>query len=143
MGICESAPLGNGSRRPRPARPLDLAAVGDADLEPDGEGTHSEGDCPRQGSRAPLAQARPGWRSWVATLGWWLPMRSLISRDRRYRGLGGVVVLPQLGQHAERALERGRLTVADICADLGISPRTFYEWRIERKGPAVHPTAEW
>jgi predicted DNA-binding transcriptional regulator AlpA len=28
-----------------------------------------------------------------------------------------------------------RLTVADICADLGISRRTFYEWRAKGTGP--------
>ena len=25
---------------------------------------------------------------------------------------------------------RDRLTVAEICADLGLSRRTFYEWRV-------------
>jgi predicted site-specific integrase-resolvase len=29
-----------------------------------------------------------------------------------------------------------KLTVADICADLGVSPRTFYEWRMKGKAPA-------
>jgi predicted DNA-binding transcriptional regulator AlpA len=28
-----------------------------------------------------------------------------------------------------------RLTVADICADLGISRRTFYEWRAKGTAP--------
>jgi predicted site-specific integrase-resolvase len=28
-----------------------------------------------------------------------------------------------------------KLTVADICTDLDISPRTFYEWRMKGKAP--------
>jgi len=28
-----------------------------------------------------------------------------------------------------------RLTIADICADLGISRSTFYEWRAKGRGP--------
>ena len=28
-----------------------------------------------------------------------------------------------------------KLTVADICADLGISRRTFYEWRAKGRAP--------
>jgi predicted DNA-binding transcriptional regulator AlpA len=30
---------------------------------------------------------------------------------------------------------RDTLTIAEICADLGISRRTFYEWRAKRKAP--------
>lgn len=30
---------------------------------------------------------------------------------------------------------RGTLTIAEICEDLGISRRTFYEWRAKRKAP--------
>lgn len=33
----------------------------------------------------------------------------------------------------------GKLTVADICRDLGISPRTFYEWRAKGKAPKCIP----
>jgi predicted DNA-binding transcriptional regulator AlpA len=33
----------------------------------------------------------------------------------------------------------GKLTVADICADLGISRRTFYEWRMKGTGPECIP----
>ncbi|QYN34687.1 helix-turn-helix domain-containing protein [Pseudonocardia sp. DSM 110487] len=28
-----------------------------------------------------------------------------------------------------------RLTVQDVCAELGISRSTFYEWRTKRRGP--------
>jgi predicted DNA-binding transcriptional regulator AlpA len=32
--------------------------------------------------------------------------------------------------------ERGdKLSVADVCADLGISRRTFYEWRAKGRAP--------
>ncbi len=34
---------------------------------------------------------------------------------------------------------RDKLTVAEICADLGISRRTFYEWRAKRKAPKCIP----
>jgi predicted DNA-binding transcriptional regulator AlpA len=30
---------------------------------------------------------------------------------------------------------RTRLTIADICADLGVSRSTFYEWRAKGRGP--------
>jgi predicted DNA-binding transcriptional regulator AlpA len=32
-----------------------------------------------------------------------------------------------------------KLTVADICADLGISRRTFYEWRAKGTAPRCIP----
>jgi excisionase family DNA binding protein len=32
--------------------------------------------------------------------------------------------------------ERDKLTIAEVCADLGVSRRTFYEWRV--KGAQVH-----
>jgi len=31
--------------------------------------------------------------------------------------------------------ERDKLTIAEVCADLGISRRTFYEWRVKGKAP--------
>jgi excisionase family DNA binding protein len=31
--------------------------------------------------------------------------------------------------------ERDKLTVAEVCADLGISRRTFYEWRAKGTAP--------
>jgi excisionase family DNA binding protein len=30
---------------------------------------------------------------------------------------------------------RERLTVAEVCADLGVSRSTFYEWRVKGTGP--------
>lgn len=38
--------------------------------------------------------------------------------------------------------ERDKLTIAEVCADLGISPRTFYEWRARGRAPRVHHAAE-
>lgn len=32
-----------------------------------------------------------------------------------------------------------KLTVADICADLAISRRTFYEWRAKGRAPRCFP----
>ena len=29
--------------------------------------------------------------------------------------------------------ERDKLTIAEVCADLGISRRTFYEWRMKNR----------
>ena len=39
--------------------------------------------------------------------------------------------------------EPDKLTIAEVCADLGISRRTFYEWRDEEPGAQVHHVAEW
>jgi excisionase family DNA binding protein len=33
------------------------------------------------------------------------------------------------------ARERDKLTIAEVCADLGVSRRTFYEWRAKGKAP--------
>ena len=33
------------------------------------------------------------------------------------------------------ARERDKLTIAEVCADLGISRRTFYEWRAKGRAP--------
>ncbi|MGH3670268.1 MAG: helix-turn-helix transcriptional regulator [Pseudonocardiaceae bacterium] len=30
---------------------------------------------------------------------------------------------------------RSRLTIADVCADLGVSRSTFYEWRTKGRAP--------
>lgn len=30
---------------------------------------------------------------------------------------------------------RTRLTIADVCVDLGVSRSTFYEWRAKGRGP--------
>ncbi|MDG6106111.1 helix-turn-helix domain-containing protein [Dactylosporangium aurantiacum] len=30
---------------------------------------------------------------------------------------------------------RGLLTIADVCAELGVSRSTFYDWRAKRKAP--------
>jgi hypothetical protein len=43
--------------------------------------------------------------------------------------------------HSRR--ERDKLTVAKVCADLGIIRRTFYEWRAKGKAPRLHHAAEW
>jgi predicted DNA-binding transcriptional regulator AlpA len=31
--------------------------------------------------------------------------------------------------------QRDKLTIAEVCADLGISRRTFYEWRAKNRAP--------
>lgn len=31
--------------------------------------------------------------------------------------------------------QRDKLTIAEVCADLGISRRTFYEWRAKHRAP--------
>jgi predicted DNA-binding transcriptional regulator AlpA len=48
-----------------------------------------------------------------------------------------------LGADAVRgARERDNLTIAEVCADLGISRRTFYEWRAKGRVSRVHHAAE-
>jgi excisionase family DNA binding protein len=37
--------------------------------------------------------------------------------------------------HGRGARERDKLTIAEVCADLGISRRTFYEWRAKNRAP--------
>ncbi|HEX4661825.1 MAG TPA: helix-turn-helix domain-containing protein, partial [Streptosporangiaceae bacterium] len=49
---------------------------------------------------------------------------------RRLRG----IVMPGVDQIRGRR-ERDKLTVAEVCADLGISRRTFYEWRAKGTAP--------
>jgi len=41
----------------------------------------------------------------------------------------------QLDRHVHQRASRTRLTIAEICADLGISRSTFYEWRIKGRAP--------
>ena len=44
------------------------------------------------------------------------------------------VVMP--GANQDRgAREQDKLTIAQACADLGISRRTFYEWRAKNRAP--------
>ena len=31
--------------------------------------------------------------------------------------------------------ERDKLTIAEVCADLDVSRRTFYEWRMKNRAP--------
>lgn len=39
------------------------------------------------------------------------------------------------GRTAGMSLSRTRLTIADICADLGVSRSTYYNWRAKGRGP--------
>ena len=41
--------------------------------------------------------------------------------------LRGIVVVS--ADQVRAARERDKLTIAEVCADLGVSRRTFYEWR--------------
>lgn len=34
-----------------------------------------------------------------------------------------------------RTQQRDKLTIAEVCADLGVSRRTFYEWRAKKRAP--------
>ena len=47
--------------------------------------------------------------------------------------LRGVVMAS--ADQARVARERDKLTIAEVCADLGISRRTFYEWRAKGRAP--------
>jgi predicted DNA-binding transcriptional regulator AlpA len=43
---------------------------------------------------------------------------------------------PPISLDAHRTRGQSRhLTIADVCADLGISRSTFYDWRAKRKAP--------
>jgi excisionase family DNA binding protein len=49
------------------------------------------------------------------------------------RRLAGVVMSGPDNVRDRR--ERDKLTIAEVCADLGISRRTFYEWRVKGRAP--------
>jgi len=34
-----------------------------------------------------------------------------------------------------RTAQRGHLTVAEVCAELGVARSTFYDWRAAKKAP--------
>ena len=36
---------------------------------------------------------------------------------------------------AAHLIQRGHLTVAEVCAELGVARSTFYDWRAAKKGP--------
>jgi excisionase family DNA binding protein len=36
---------------------------------------------------------------------------------------------------ARSTRQRDKLTITEVCADLGISRRTFYEWRAKNRAP--------
>src|SRR5262249_59566863 len=58
----------------------------------------------------------------------------VIGAPRRLRG----TVMPGADEAGNRR-ERDKLTIAEVCADLGISRRTFYEWRSEESARACAP----
>jgi predicted DNA-binding transcriptional regulator AlpA len=63
-----------------------------------------------------------------------------ITRADLISAIGGLDVIAAQALVAERSpatarTARGTLTVAEICDDLGISRRTFYEWRAKNKAP--------
>ena len=53
-----------------------------------------------------------------------------IGAPRLLRG----TVMPGADEVSNRR-ERDKLTIAEVCADLGISRRTFYEWRMKNRAP--------
>ena len=53
--------------------------------------------------------------------------------DRAALRLKGAVMASADQAHGTR--ERDKLTIAEVCADLGISRRTFYEWRMKKRAP--------
>ncbi len=42
---------------------------------------------------------------------------------------------PAAVRPARTSPPKGRLTIAEVCADLGVSRSTFYEWRAKGRGP--------
>jgi predicted DNA-binding transcriptional regulator AlpA len=53
-----------------------------------------------------------------------------IGAPRLLRG----TVMPGADEVGNRRV-RDKLTIAEVCADLGISRRTFYEWRMKNRAP--------
>jgi len=54
-------------------------------------------------------------------------------RPVQHRGLEPAAVITT--DDTRRTHQRDKLTIAEICADLGISRRTFYEWRAKNRAP--------
>ena len=54
--------------------------------------------------------------------------------DDRCGTQGRGTVMPGADEVGNRR-ERDKLTIAEVCADLNISRRTFYEWRAKNRAP--------
>jgi predicted DNA-binding transcriptional regulator AlpA len=66
----------------------------------------------------------------IGCAGWLGGLSRTTGAARRLAGS----VMPGLDDVRDRR-ERDKLTIADVCADLGISRRTFYEWRAKGRAP--------
>jgi excisionase family DNA binding protein len=74
-----------------------------------------------------LPEGAPSWTSNCA--GHWLPYQTTGTAPRS--GVGAVITADE----TRRTQQRDKLTIAEVCADLGISRRTFYEWRAKNRAP--------
>ena len=66
----------------------------------------------------------------IGCAGWFGGLSRTTGAARRLAG----AVMPGLDDARGRR-ERDKLTIAEVCADLGISRRTFYEWRAKGRAP--------
>jgi excisionase family DNA binding protein len=74
-----------------------------------------------------LPEGAPRWTSSCA--GHWLPYQAIGLAQR----LEVITVIT--ADDNRRTHQRDKLTIAEVCADLGISRRTFYEWRAKNRAP--------
>jgi excisionase family DNA binding protein len=51
------------------------------------------------------------------------------------RGVATARIVMASADQVRGAREQDKLTIAEVCADLGVSRRTFYEWRATGKAP--------
>jgi predicted DNA-binding transcriptional regulator AlpA len=97
-------------------------------------------------ARCPLCDTAPPGpcQAWPPAdhLARWLAAEAAgrITRADLISAIGGLDVIAAQALVAERSPAparsgRGTLTIAEICADLGISRRTFYEWRAKNRAP--------
>jgi len=80
-----------------------------------------------------LPEGAPPWTSSCA--GHWLSHQTTGPLPRL--GVSTVITTDDA-----RSQHRDKLTIAEVCADLGISRRTFYEWRAKNRAPKMHRIAE-
>jgi excisionase family DNA binding protein len=86
----------------------------------------------RSGEESPLPGLHPEEKSsWIyGCAGRFGGVSRMTGAAQRLRG----TIMPGVDE-VRSSRDRDKLTIAEVCADLGISRRTFYEWRAKGRAP--------